>query len=236
MDQSHTVKKGLEVCREERSVRSPDVEQIREASGHTQRRYDFIARFYDLMELPVERLLFSKWRPMVWSRVEGPSVLEIGVGTGKNIPYYPDSVTVTGIDLSRKMLEKGCRRAKEHADKSIVLDLMDAQQLKFENNQFDEVVATYAFCSIPDAVAGLQEALRVTRPGGKLQLLEHVRSDKPGLGRLMDLLDGPLHYLSGVHIARETAENVEKAGWKLREDRKLSNNGIFKYIHAVKPA
>lgn len=229
------VKKGLKICNE-LEVRDPREKKMRRAeSEHTRKRYDRTAFVYDLMEFPIERLLFRKWRAMLWKRVEGPSVLEIGVGTGKNIAFYPETVTVTGIDLSRNMLEKACRRARKYSEKRIVLDLMDAQELEFEDHQFDEVVATFAFCSVPDAVEGLREALRVVRPGGRLQLLEHVRAERPSLGRLMDRLDRPFHYLSGVHIARETADNVQKAGWKLRENRKLTKNGIFRYIDAVKP-
>ncbi|MDZ7692371.1 MAG: methyltransferase domain-containing protein [Balneolaceae bacterium] len=118
---------------------------------------------------------------------------------------------------------------------SVTLKEMDAQDMDFPDNHFDDVVATFVFCSVPDAVLGFQEALRVTRPGGRLHLLEHMRADLVTLGSIMDRLDAPFHYLSGVHIARDTVVNVEKAGWQLQQVRDLTKGGIVKKIEAIKP-
>ena len=107
--------------------------------------------------------------------------------------------------------------------------------MDFPDDSFDEVVATFVFCSVPDPVLGLREALRVTRPGGRLRLLEHMRADWSALASLMDRLDAPIHYLLGVHIARQTIANVKKAGWDLESVQKLSRGGIVKKIIAVKP-
>ncbi|SMO64827.1 class I SAM-dependent methyltransferase [Fodinibius sediminis] len=203
-------------------------------SAHTRSRYDLLAPVYNLMEWPLERLLFQSWRRELWREVEGPQVLEIGVGTGKNIPFYPDHITLTGIDLSPRMLARGQKELAKSGKKHVTLREMDAQQMNFEDHTFDEVVATFVFCSVPDAVAGLQEALRVTRPGGTLHLLEHMRSDHPLLGTVMNTIDHPLHYLSSVHIARRTVDNVEKAGWMINEVQPLSFTGIVKRIRATK--
>ena len=112
---------------------------------------------------------------------------------------------------------------------------MDAQDTNFPNNQFDDVVATFVFCSVPDPVLGLREALRVTRPGGRLHLLEHMRAEWSPLASVMDRLDAPIHYLIGVHITRETVTNVEKAGWQIQKVQKLTKGGIVKKIEAIKP-
>ena len=69
----------------------------------TRRRYDRLARFYDLLEAPIERLRFASWRARLRHRIRGPHVLEVGVGTGKNFPYYPSDVKVTAIDFSPRM-------------------------------------------------------------------------------------------------------------------------------------
>ncbi len=73
---------------------------------HTRSRYDFIAPLYNAMEWPVEQLLLKRWRNELWDQITGPQVLEIGVGTGKNIPYYPEKIELTGIDLSPGMLKQ----------------------------------------------------------------------------------------------------------------------------------
>ncbi|WP_445664346.1 class I SAM-dependent methyltransferase [Fodinibius sp. AD559] len=112
---------------------------------------------------------------------------------------------------------------------------MDVQQIEFPEDTFDAVVATFVFCSVPDPILGLKEALRVTKPGGKLHLLEHMRAENPMLGSLMGRLDSPIHYICGVHIARQTVLNVEEAGWNIEQVQDLTAKGIFKSIEATKP-
>lgn len=110
---------------------------------------------------------------------------------------------------------------------------MDAQALEFPSATFDEVVATFVFCSVPDSVRGLCEARRMTRSGGRPWLLEHVRASPRWLARMMKALDAPVHWLAGVHIARETVENVRRAGRKIREAEAFSSAGIFQWVVAV---
>jgi ubiquinone/menaquinone biosynthesis C-methylase UbiE len=208
----------------------PDTRQTQ----FTKKRYDTASTIYNLFEWPMEQLWYKKWRKKLWRRVNGPKVLEIGVGTGKNIPYHPDQIKLTGIDLSPNMLKQAKRLLAEEQIERVTLQEMDVQGLDFPDNHFDEVVATFVFCSVPDPVLGLKEVLRVTKPGGKLHLLEHMRSGNPLFGAAMDKLDGPIHYMSGVHIARQTVENVEAAGWKVEQVKNLTMGGIFKRIEAVK--
>lgn len=208
----------------------------RDSTDHTRSRYDAAAPIYDLLEWPVERWLYESWRKELWAEIEGPEVLEIGVGTGKNVPYYPEGARVTAIDLSPKMLERAHRVAGRHSEKRVTLMEMNAQDLDLPSDTFDEVVSTFVFCSVPDPVQGLREALRITRPGGRLHLLEHMRAPSPWLGPLMDLLDRPVHWLTGVHIARETVRNVERSGWALEEVTNLTRSKIFRHVQARKPA
>lgn len=204
----------------------------KETTAHTRGRYDMIAPLYDLMEWPVERWLFRSWRRELWSEIEGPEVLEIGVGTGKNIPYYPDDVRVTAIDLSPGMLKRARRVARSHPEKTVTLREMDAQALDLSADTFDDVVSTFVFCSVPNPVQGLREARRVVRPGGRLHLLEHMRATTPWLVPLMNAIDTPVHWLTGVHIARETVQNVQNAGWTLDEVTALSRADVFRRIEA----
>lgn len=219
-----------------RTTENPDpAPPLEKTTEHTRSRYNTAAPVYDWMEWPVERWLYRPWREALWADVEGPEVLEIGVGTGKNIPYYPDDVHVTAIDLSPGMLKRARHEAHRHSGKRVTLLEMDAQTLDLPDNAFDDVVATFVFCSVPDPVQGLREAFRVARPCGRLSLLEHMRARPPRLARLMDTLDAPVHWITGVHIARETVENVREAGWTLDNVTSLSRADVFRRIEAHKP-
>lgn len=172
--------------------------------------YDRIARFYDLLQLPAE-MVFARWRRRLLSEVKGET-LEVGIGTGKNIPYYPDGTVLTGIDISEKMINI----ARKRADKSpeIRLLVMDAENMLFNDNTFDTVVSTCVFCSVPDPVQGLREIKRVCRKDGKLLMLEHVLSRKKIIGRLMNALNFIPCSLCGVNINRSTYDNLLKAGFE----------------------
>lgn len=199
----------------------------------TRARYDRIAPFYDAMEWFTERSAFQKWRKHLWSHVPAGRVLEVGVGTGKNMPYYPPGAQVTAIDLSERMLAQARRRAQA-LGLDVDLRHMDAQHLAFPDDAFDAVVATFVFCSVPDAVQGLQELGRVTRPEGDIWLLEHVRVDKPVIGRLMDVLNPIVVRIVGANINRRTVENVQRAGLELVEVENLRGE-LVKLIHARPP-
>ncbi len=210
------------------------MERDPQQTEHTKKRYNTTSVVYNIMEWPIEHLWYKIWRKQLWEKVHGPDVLEIGVGTGKNIPFYPDKLEVSGIDLSSGMLKRAKQVLATEKNNRVTLREMDAQQMDFPDDSFDNIVATFVFCSVPDPVLGLQEALRVAKPGGRLYLLEHMLSKKESFGAIMKKLDGPMHYLSGVHIARETVKNVENAGWDIDEVQELTSNGIFRKIEATK--
>ena len=152
------------------------------------------------------------------------------MGTGKNLPYYPEDAEVTAIDLSDRMLEQARQRA-ESLGLDVDLRQMDAQALTFENDTFDAAVATFVFCSVPDPVQGLRELSRVTKPDGDIWLLEHVRINKPVIGPLMDLLNPVVVRLMGPNINRQTADNVQRAGLTIVDVEHLSGE-LVKLIYA----
>jgi len=200
------------------------------ATKQTRARYQRIAPLYDLMDVLGERR-YSAWRPRLWSLVQGPEVLEVGVGTGKNMPYYPDGVRITAVDLTPGMLERARRRAAQ-MNLDVNLQLGDAQALDFPDASFDDVVATFVFCSVPDPVLGLTELARVVKPGGRLLLLEHVRSARPLAGAIMDVLNPVVVRLTGANINRRTTENVRQSGWQLEQVEDVGMGDIFKLIVA----
>jgi ubiquinone/menaquinone biosynthesis C-methylase UbiE len=157
--------------------------------------------------------------------------LEVGIGTGKNFPYHTSDVEVTGVDLSDRMITLARRRAAS-LDNKLSLHQMDAQALDFADNSFDSAIATFVFCSVPNPVRGLQEMARVVKPGGRIVLLEHMRSRIPLLGKVMDLLDPLVFRLMGPHINRNTVDNVRQAGLVIEQVEELDPFGVFKLIVA----
>ncbi|HKI45370.1 MAG TPA: class I SAM-dependent methyltransferase [Balneolales bacterium] len=213
-----------------------DYQVDRRATSHVRNRYSLFSHVYDIMEWPIERWAYQDWRKQLWAGLPSGDILEIGAGTGKNIPYYRSDMEIAAIDLTPAMLGRYEKRLKANPVEDIhaVPVIMDAQDLTFEDDTFDAVVATFVFCSVPDPVRGLSDALRVTRPGGELHLLEHMAADSSGLRGFMRELDRPFHYLTGVHIARETVANVQKSGWTIESIQVLNGSGIFKKIVARK--
>lgn len=202
-----------------------------EAGRQTRRRYDRIAPIYDVMEAGIERLLYTRWRERLWSNARG-RVLELGVGTGANLPHHPDGARVVAGDLSPRMLERARRRARRLGS-DVELLRLDAEALPFPAASFDTVVATFVFCSVPHPVRGLREARKTLKPGGRLLLLEHVRSSGPWLGRLMDRLNPIAVRLTGANIDRDAVANVERAGFEVERVDTLSPAGIYKLIAAT---
>ncbi|MFO8001591.1 MAG: class I SAM-dependent methyltransferase [Marinilabilia sp.] len=177
-----------------------------------QKRYNRIAGLYDVLEAPMEHL-FTKWREKLLSEATGRT-LEVGIGTGKNIPFYPEDADVTGIDFSPKMVEITRKKLKKHPRPNTRVMQMDAEEMTFEDNTFDTVVTSCVFCSVPNAVEGLKEIKRVTKNGGKVLMLEHVRSNNKITGKFMDMVNPIPLYIYGANINRRTYDNLIKAGFK----------------------
>lgn len=192
------------------------------------KRYNRIARFFDLFESMMERGKMGEWRKMVWQQTKG-KVLEVGVGTGKNIQYYPEGIEVTAIDFSEKMLEIAKAKSKQFG-KIVDLRLMDAQKLEFPDETFDTIITTCVFCSVPDPVKGLKEIQRVLKKDGQVIMLEHVRSRMPFAGRIMDLLNPVVVRIVGANINRNTVENLKNAGLKIEVEQNLMMD-IVKHLN-----
>ncbi len=196
----------------------------------TRQKYNRGSRFYNLFEFPMEWLFYRSWRKLLFSKLTGRSVLEVGVGTGKNLPFYPEthiSVPV-GIDLSEGMLTHAKQQAGKH---KFSLIQADAQNLPFPDASFDAVLATFVFCSVPDPVQGLQELHRVLKNKGRLYLLEHVLPATPFLARIFNNLNAITVRKMGVNINRRTAENIRAAGFDLVTETNLFST-IFKLFIA----
>jgi phosphatidylethanolamine/phosphatidyl-N-methylethanolamine N-methyltransferase len=115
-------------------------------------------------------------------------VLEVGIGTGLNLPLYPPDVRLTGIDLSEDMLDKAVERVQTLAMPNVTLKVMDAAAMSVGDHEFDKAVATYTISAVPDPVAVLREMRRVVRPGGTIVLLNHFRSENRVVGLFEDMV------------------------------------------------
>lgn len=194
----------------------------------TQKRYQRISSFYDRMEVVAEKR-YKNWRSLIWEKVQGPTVLEVGVGTGMNMPYYPKGVAMTAVDLTPGMLAQAEKKANE-LNLDVHLQLGDIQTLDFPDDSFDEIVATFVFCSVPNPILGLSNMRRMVKENGRILLLEHMRADNDGVGLLMDALNPMVVRMMGANINRRTVENIEASGLTIKQVETLSWGGIFKLI------
>lgn len=194
--------------------------------------YDRTAASYDRTIALAERALFGGGRAWVCRQASG-EVLEVAVGTGRNLGEYPTGVTLTGIDLSAEMVA----RARERAEAlGVTADLHtgDAHDLPFPDVSFDTVICTLGLCSIPDERRAVDEMHRVLRPGGRLLLLEHVRSPVRFVRILQELVEPLFLRLAHDHLLREPLTAVELAGFHVDvvERAKL---GLVERLAATRP-
>ncbi len=152
-------------------------------------------------------------RALVLNGVSGV-VLEIGLGTGANLPYYPDDVRLlTAVEPSAAMQPRAEQRAKQ-AGRTITLTQQAGERLPFEVERFDAVVITLVLCTVEDVGTVLTEALRVLRPGGRCHFLEHVASPDPKVRKWQDRLNGVNKVVGcGCNLNRDTESAIRAAGF-----------------------
>lgn len=186
--------------------RAAETDRVRRLQDKEAPSYDRRIGFF-------ERRLFEGGREWVCSRATG-DVLELAAGTGRNLPHYPEDVRVTGVELSPEMLAIARRRG-EAVGREADLRVGDVQELGFADESFDSVVCTLSLCTIPDPSRALLEAHRVLRPGGRLLLLEHVRSPSLPVRVVQRLLDPLAVRFAADHLVREPLDHLEDIGFEV---------------------
>lgn len=207
--------------------------QTGETPTNRQRRvWNEAAPRYDRQIEFFERIQFGGGREWLTGRAKG-RVLEVAVGTGRNLPFYAGDVELTGIELAPAMLAIAQRRA---AELGRVADLRegDAEHLPFADASFDTVLCALSLCTIPDPPAAIAEMYRVLVPGGRLLLLDHVASSWPPVYAAQWLLERLTIRAAGEHFTRRQLPLVKAAGFRVIETERLKAGSVER-IHAVKP-
>lgn len=189
------------------------------------------SRIYDPVIEPVERLGLCGLRRETLRGLSG-TALELGVGTGRSLAAYPDTVSsITGIDPDESMLVRAANRVRE-SGAPVRLIAAPAEKLPFPDESFDAVTAFLTLCTVRDQGAALREARRVLVPGGSLRLLEHVRVDREPFGRLQETLTPAWKRVAGgCHLDRRTLDGVRGTGFSVElVERYLG--GLVLRIHA----
>ena len=181
----------------------------------------------------VERLLGKGDREWLGDRATG-RVLEVAIGTGRNLPFYLTASSLTGIDVSPEMLAVARKRAEE---RGLPVDLLegDAEHLPVEDAAYDSVVCCLSLCTIPEPAAAIAEMQRALAPGGRLLLVDHVASSWPPIYAVQWLVERISVRVAGEHYTRRSLPLVEAAGFEVVE-RLRHKAGMMERIHAVKAA
>src|SRR5215204_2259464 len=205
---------------------------VSEETERLKRIYEKQAPRYDRSIAFWEKVLFGDGRRWVCSRAQG-EVLEVAIGTGRNLTFYPAGVRLTGIDLSPAMLERARQRAGE-LGMEVDLREGDAQDLPFSDGSFDSVVCTLSLCNVLDDRKAVAEMKRVLRPGGRLLLLDHVRADSRPVRAVQKALEIVSVRLEGEHLLRRPLEHVRAEGFRIEEQERYKR-GIVERVSARKP-
>jgi ubiquinone/menaquinone biosynthesis C-methylase UbiE len=179
-------------------------------------RRSFFAWTYDRQLAKVEKAGLQAIREGVLAEATG-RVLEVGAGTGANLPHYGPSVeSLTMTEPDPAMLRRLKRRVDKEAPETAVVKA-PAEELPFDDDSFDVAVSTLVLCGVDDQSRALSELRRVVRPGGRLIFIEHVRSDEPGLARWQDRLNGLNKLVACCDCNRRTLDSISAAGFEVTE-------------------
>ncbi len=201
--------------------------------GERLRRYwDKSAKSYDGEMALFERVLLADGRKWACSQASG-DVLEVAIGTGRNLPFYRSDVRLTGVEFSPAMLDIARERASA-LDRQVDLRLGDAQALDLPDATFDTVLCTLSLCAIPDERRAIAEMKRVLRPGGRLVLVDHVAGSPAWVRAIQWLLELITIPLGGEHFRRRPLRVVQAEGFVV-ESSQRAKLGIIERVLARKP-
>lgn len=174
------------------------------------RRYDEMARNWRMLGVIDWLLMVKRLRKQHFAKATG-AVLDVGCGTGENFEFLTGAGPITALDLSTEMVEEASRRAGQ-LGREVSLLAGDAQRLPFPDDRFDTVVSAFSSCTFPDYAAAFREMDRVTRPGGRILLLEHGRSSVRLIARRQDRNLERVYERSACRNNRDVLADLAQAG------------------------
>ena len=195
--------------------------------------WDKHAADYDRQMRFMDKRLFAGGREWLAERATG-RVLEVAIGTGRNLRFYPRDIDLTGIDLRGETLHFARERSERYGV-DVALIEGDGQDLPFGDETFDTVVAGLCMCNFPDPILAVGEMKRVLKPGGALVALDHVRSPSLPVRAVQRAFNGLSVRFMGDHLAREPLEYYAHHGFQILELERLKW-GIVERVHARKPS
>jgi len=188
-----------------------NIKNISKENELLQAKYRITSVFYDILDYPWERQ-YKKWRPGLLSDVHG-SVVEAGVGTGRNLKHYPPGTHVTGIDLSREMLAISTKRAEDAHCEFLPVHEDASSMASIPSNAYDWLVSTYLCCVMPDHLQPLaiDQFERILKPGARFRLLEMVFSKNSKTRRKQEFFAPFVHWVYGARFDHNTLEYLERS-------------------------
>jgi len=195
----------------------------------TKRKWDKASRTLDLIDFAADRR-YGPSKRRLFAKIRGATLM-VAAGTGNDFKFFPPSLDVIAIDISRAMLIRATEKAAGYQGR-IELREMDVCDLDFPDASFDTIVAVSTFCSVPRPVVGLRELHRVLKDDGQLLMFEHMRSRIGPFGILLDLMT-LLSRRFGPDLNRDTVGNVQRAGFLIRREENVYLD-IVRTIQAVK--
>lgn len=189
------------------------------STAPNRQRYDRLAPFYDLLDLPFEYRRYRALRPQLFEGLSG-TILDAGVGTGRNVPFYPEGSQVTGIDFSPAMIARANKR-RAKLGKDVELLEMNVLATTFPDRHFDAIVATFLFCVLGEdqQLPALRELSRICKPTGEIRFLDYTYS-KDSFRRFVMRLWAPwVRWMYGAGFDRQTERYIPDAGLELVEKR-----------------
>lgn len=194
------------------------------------KKYSKFSKIYDFIESKMHMNIYKR---EVVSMLSGKA-LELGIGSGANLEFFPNNLDITGIDFSPGML-KICRdKATKLGLTNLKLLEMDIENMSFPDNSFDSAFSTCVFCTVPNPEKGLQEVYRVLKPGGKAIFLEHMKSKNPFLNLFLLFLTLIIYPLLGTSFLRETEKNIRNIGFSEVSSKNVMMGDVVKIIVATK--
>ncbi|HJP18137.1 MAG TPA: methyltransferase domain-containing protein [Nitrospinota bacterium] len=159
-------------------------------------------------------------------------ILDVGVGTGLALPLYPDYCHVTGIDLSEEMLKKAHKKVKKHYLKNVTLKQMDAMNLQFNNNTFDQVIATFVISVVPDPVKVISEMKRVCKKNCNLIIINHFQSNNKYMAKIEDMVN-PICRKIGWRTDVDLDYLISESNLLVNSKYKMTKFDLWKVVMAV---